>query len=386
MVGRLALILAGLAFALVTAEVSLRVLEPIPEEELLPIPEHPRRSRRLESGAQYVRFDPTLGWVTSPGVRREILGVTYRANRAGLRADREYSPEPSPQTRRIAAFGDSFTYCHEVNLSDCWTTHLEREWSGTEVLNFGVPGYGPDQAWLRYQRDGRGYRPCAVLIGFMVENVNRVVSRYRPFLEPTTDLVASKPRFVLAGNELVLLPNPASDAAQLRDPAWVEREVGPHDRWYFPGVLVPNPLDVFQVVRVARTAAYKYHHGGELPGMLRAYRDQNEAYQVAGRVLIEFAEAVRRDGATPVVVIFTPISEVRAFLEGRGKAHEPMLAWLERAGIPTIDATDAVAEEAGRSGLESVVEWHYQPLGNQVVGKTLAERLPELVGGTCASR
>ena len=48
----------------------------------------------------------------------------------------------------MAAFGESFTYCEEVDVSDCWVAQLEHAWAGSEVLNFGVPGYGPDQAWL----------------------------------------------------------------------------------------------------------------------------------------------------------------------------------------------------------------------------------------------
>ena len=382
---RIALAVAGLIVGLVLAEVVLLVMQPVSAEDLLPLPEYPRRFRRLVSGDSYIRFDATLGWVTSPNVTRKADGVTYRTNRAGLRADREYATDPPSGGRRLAAFGDSYTYCHEANLSDCWTTKLERALPGSEVLNFGVPGYGPDQAWLRYKRDGPTFEPCAVLIGYMIENVNRVVNRYRPFLVPETDLIASKPRFLLAGDGLTLLPNPATHPEQLTDPSWVERVVGEHDRWYFPGVLVPNPLDGIGLVRLARTAAYKYQHGGELAGMARAYRDRGEAYQVAGRVLVEFAREVRRDGATPVVIIFSPADEIEAGLRGDGRLHAPLVEWLAREGVPTIDVTDALTEEARRSGVPAVVRYHYRPLGNEVVARTLAERLPGLIGQTCVT-
>jgi len=158
--------------------------------------------------------------------------------------------------RRLAAFGDSFVRCYEVNSADCWTTGLEQAWPGTQVLNFGMPVYGPDQVWLRYRRDGREFHPCGVLIGYMIENIQRVVNRFRAFYQPSTDFLLGKPRFVLDGDGLRLLPNPASSPWQLEDPRWVEETFGPQDAWYFPGMFVANPLDVSHVVRVARTAAY----------------------------------------------------------------------------------------------------------------------------------
>src|SRR5207249_3786660 len=113
---------------------------------------------------------------------------------------------PSPGVRRILAYGDSFTHCEDVEIQDCWTSRLEQLLPGTEILNLGVNGYAPDQAWLRYRRDGAAWRPCAVLIGSMVENINRVVNRFRPFYSPTVELPLAKPRFVVEQGRPVLLP------------------------------------------------------------------------------------------------------------------------------------------------------------------------------------
>ena len=38
---------------------------------------------------------------------------------------------------------------------------------------FGVPGYGLDQAFLRYLEEGRRFGFDVVLIGFMTENIFR---------------------------------------------------------------------------------------------------------------------------------------------------------------------------------------------------------------------
>ena len=151
--GRAALVLAGVVLGALLVELGLRLASPVPAQNLLPFAYRHEALRRIAGGEVYIEFDAQLGWVTPAARERADGGVVYRTNRAGLRADRDYAPDPSPTVRRVAAFGDSFTHCDEVNYPDCWTAELERAWSGTEVLNFGVPGYSPDQAWLRYQRE-----------------------------------------------------------------------------------------------------------------------------------------------------------------------------------------------------------------------------------------
>ncbi len=380
---RLALVLAGIGLGFGLGETALRLAQPFPKGALLPLSYYEGRLRRVAAGETYFRFDQDLGWVTTPNVVRRGA-VTYRNNRAGMRADREYAADPPPGVRRLEAFGDSFTYCQDVELAQCWTTELERLWPGTEVLNFGVTGYGPDLAWLRYQRDGPALHPCAVLIGYMVENVNRVVNRFYPFYEPDTGIVASKPRFLLADQSLALLPNPVTDPNQLNDPLWVERTLGPHDDWYFPGVFVAGPLDRFEMVRLARTAAFRTRHEEMAANAVtRAYREQGEAFQIVGRVLVGFARQVRAAGATPVVILFGRAEEIDTSRRGEAPVYGPLLAWLAREDVPTIDVTEALAEEERRSGAASAAKFHYTPLGNQVVATVLARKLPETLRSTC---
>ena len=47
--------------------------------------------------------------------------------------------------------------------------------SNMEVINFGVGGFGLDQAYLRYLEDGIQYKSHIVMIGFMSENIYRNV-------------------------------------------------------------------------------------------------------------------------------------------------------------------------------------------------------------------
>ncbi|MCC7107028.1 MAG: hypothetical protein IT307_18000 [Chloroflexi bacterium] len=258
----------------------------------------------------------------------------------------------------------------------------------TEVLNFGVPAFAPDQAWLRYQHGGAEAEPCAVLIGHMVENINRVVNRFRPFYETGTGIPLGKPRFLLRGGQLELLPTSARSASDFRDPRWVEAHLGPDDRWYFPGTFVANPFDWLATVRSARTALYQRdrREGVEwTPAWAaRMYRPGSEPFELLVAVLTGFAHQVRADGATPVVLVFPTRAEVEAARNGRPKTHQPLLDALEQRSIRSLDLTDALGRKAQRVDISKLFEGHYTPLANEYIADVLAERLPSLTSSTCS--
>ena len=386
---RLGLVALGLALAVGCLDLYFRFATPARAKNLLPLPYQQGELSRIARGETYIAFDQQLGWALAPSVTRTLGNASYTSNAVGLRALREYEPTPRPGIRRVAAFGDSFTHCDEVDYPDCWTTLLEGALPNTEVLNYGVPAYGPDQAWLRYQQRGTEYRPCSVLIGYMPENIHRVVNRFRPFYQPETAIVLSKPRYVLAGEGLALLPNPARDPNDLRDVGWVERELGRQDHWYYPGMFASTPLDVLAMGRLVRTTRFRNHiaeprfAANDEKGLEWAYAEQGEAFEVTSRILIEFAGQVRRDGMTPIVLIFGRENDVIAKRHGEDRVYEPLLERLQQADVATIDLTDALGREARRRSVDSMIDKHYTGAGNRIVAATLADRLPELTRSTC---
>ena len=102
------------------------------------------RSRREQ-------LDPVLGWRYRAGYASD----DDHLNAQGLRSRHEYAAAPPAGTLRVAAFGDSFVYGNEVTDDDAWTAVLEGGSGGIEVLNYGVGGYGLDQAFLRFQAETR---------------------------------------------------------------------------------------------------------------------------------------------------------------------------------------------------------------------------------------
>ena len=80
---------------------------------------------------------------------------------------------------RVALIGDSFTFGEGVRFEDTWGSVLgEALGTHCQVLNFGVPGYGIDQIYLRYMKDVRPWHPTIVIASFIEDDLWRTMSVY----------------------------------------------------------------------------------------------------------------------------------------------------------------------------------------------------------------
>lgn len=158
-----------------------------------------------------VVYDPDLGWSLIPNTE-SADGLAHHVT-AGIRsASTDYARNPPQGTLRIALFGDSFTWGAEVPDDGTWAYFLQsglnKAGLDAKVLNFGVSGYGMDQAFLRWKLNGAGFSPDIVIFGFQAENGKRNLNLYRPFYAPAKNGIFSKPRFVIEPDQLELVNSP----------------------------------------------------------------------------------------------------------------------------------------------------------------------------------
>jgi GDSL-like lipase/acylhydrolase family protein len=214
------------AFALVTALVSLLLLEGmsylganlLTRYTLFYVP-----TDTADYATYLAERDPELGWVMPAKAGRSELDAR------GSRVVPSF-PDPDASPACGSAFGDSFTYGEGVAPAEAYPNLLAQE-LGCRVNNFGMGGYGTDQALLRYRRlaDAAGR---FVVLGHYAEDIVRNVNQLR-------DLNAGgryglKPRFVLEDGKLRLVPLPILDAdafARIADDA---RRLLPYE-YFRPG-------------------------------------------------------------------------------------------------------------------------------------------------------
>ena len=204
--------LVALVLGLALAEACLRLFFPQPLAERYGSP---------AAGGPLVRTDPELGWTLRPNVTGVSSNEPWQAdlatNALGFR-DADHGEKAAGLTR-VAVLGDSFVFGSGVNQDEPVTRRLAALLGPSfEVINLGVPGYGTDQALLTLRRWGPRLSPDIVLAGFFWNDVMENASAEMYSLQ--------KPRFVLAGDSLSLVPpgtSPDRSAAARLDAALAAR-------------------------------------------------------------------------------------------------------------------------------------------------------------------
>ena len=84
--------------------------------------------------------------------------------------------------------GDSFTLGEEVGEKETFSYQLQEFWPQTEVINFGVGGYGIDQVLLQLESTVSQYRPDVVVVGFIRDDMRRSMWRFRHHSKPLFEL------------------------------------------------------------------------------------------------------------------------------------------------------------------------------------------------------
>lgn len=174
---------------------------------------------------QIFEHHPTLGYRFVPGIKARVPqgpGYLIRTNNLGFRCDHEVREDPPPGLRRLLLFGDSFTAGDGVSNGQRFGDRVERGIADLQVVNFGLPGSGTDQHYLIWKEYARGLSCDLVLIAVLVENIRRVVARYRYYEDARGEkVVYAKPYYVLAGDGLELrgvpVPRRPIPEAQLSD-------------------------------------------------------------------------------------------------------------------------------------------------------------------------
>ncbi len=329
--------------------------------------------------ANYIS-DASTGWTFQPNAI--LFDGRLTTNSIGMRSAREYSEAPAADTIRIAAYGDSFTANPDVEDDEVWTQVLESALGlrdiRAEVLNFGVGGYGMDQAFLRWQHVGEGFSADIVIFGFQPENLHRNVSVFRPIYARHTGIPLSKPRYLLRGDELKLINYPALPPAKLME---VYEEFDRHPlsafEFYYSGAS-PIP-DWWPFPRLANLINQAI---AEPPKPSDDLGPDGERGQLGKALADAFAEDVAISGASFIVAHLPAQYELASHHNGGRPSYTFLLEHFD-AAYPYLPAEALLGPEYikprywGGTG-------HYGPEINQIVGEALASKIEACIDdGAC---
>jgi hypothetical protein len=292
-------------------------------------------SRALQKFLDY-SFDPHLGWVRRPnssGIENGQNGpITFHIDLSGSRAN---PFEKSPPV--IAAFGDSYAFCRQVEDDETWEAQLSQK-EGFGVLNFGVGNYGVDQALLRYESMTLPDTVRVVAMGFVPETICRIQSYWKHYLE-FGNTFAFKPRFILnPDGRLTLLENlvrSAEDFAAFHEKlpeireadGFYEKKFRSH-QFRFPYIfsLMRNPLKQSMLISavavrgVCRVLGLSSQRIENIPFTLVMKNNLRDAYQLysdsqstqlLSAILLRFQEEAQHRGHIPLVVVMPQLLDLK---------------------------------------------------------------------------
>ena len=341
-------------------------------------------------------YDPILGWVRKPnsmGVEKGEKGeIKYFIDSNGSRRieDNEESI--------IASFGDSYTFCRQVEDFETWQYFLSKK-IHKKVLNFGVGNYGIDQALIRYNQVKLDNSIKIVIMGVVPETICRIHSYWKHYLE-FGNTFAFKPRYKIENGKLRLLNNPMSnknDFSSLKEKLHMIQD---SDDFYntkfkkyqfrFPYLLSfirnfnRNLILFFYLFRVK---IYKFFNifseqfDSKAFGFVMKQNifDSHQMYQQKDKlelfksILLKFNADSKNNNHKPCLLIIPQLNDLRIISESRASPYKSFFNEMQNY-LDVIDLTEDMLNEDYQSMyIDDVYGGHLSKKGNIFVSRQLSK-------------
>jgi len=319
--------------------------------------EHYRELIGKASGdLSYLVYDDQVGW--SVGSNRRSANGLYRSSPKGVRGPHEGVVFPVNEGRStVVLIGDSYTFGEEVTYEESWGYQLSRLLSEeAQVVNLGVPGYGVDQAYLRYKKDAGRWKPKVTIFGLFAHDLSRTLTVYTFLAHPHWGLPFSKPRFILSNGRLQRLNEPTlRPEAIFSHPSISELQFLELDRGYEESTWQQSFYHASYLFRLF--VSWYPSWSASIPAFL-----DEELVSINSSILKAFVRDTEREGTIPVVVFFPGRGELEKM-----SSNAEMV--LYDAGIEYVDTTPCLQEVDPDDRF--MPGGHYSPAGNAAVAKCL---------------
>lgn len=312
-------------------------------------------------------WDPELGWELARDERRTHDDGRGHAWSYTTDADvGRITPYESEETL-IATFGESFTFCDEVYDDQTWQYRLS-VLTDSRVLNFGVGGYGIDQATLKAKRKlESGLRTPIVVLAIQTIDLARSLSAYRTLLQPqAVGRLDFKPLVAEIDGVYRWIPNPLASLDGRDDVLRAFDVAKRHDYWYGNRVLrneFPFVLDAGRMFLIV---------SGLRPNPRYDQWDNEDAKRRLETAIDAFVQEAAQRGLTPAILVIPSWRDVHGRTDGRvprsRSFFEASRARHEGSGMILVDVLARPFDESRFYRSEFS---HATPYGNEVIAAAL---------------
>jgi len=341
-------------------------------------------------------FDSELGWIRKANISKVDLGkYPYSIDEKGSRSNSEHAFLPS----LIGTYGDSYTFCREVEDRETWQWSLSENLQ-VNVLNFGVGNYGFDQTLLRLKREYEKHPTPITIMGMVPQGIARNLSVWKHYNE-FGNILAFKPRFVIENGTLRLIPNPVDEKGKYFRVKDYLKYIQESDfffekrfkkKAFRPPYLISSIAQFSSLVlafckgvrlalgrdgkvsKILDSLIYGHLDSGGVLQHASLYSDE-KAGELLDRLIDEFLEYAKRVNTIPVLLLL-PMRDDFWFIRNRFHFYEPFVEKIKDR-LLVIDMAPEFLEADPGENLYRI--WHLTPVANKIVARVVAEKIRPLV-------
>lgn len=326
---------------------------------------------------QYIAArDPVLGWPSStPNLKKPTDNVGARLS-PGF-------PDRDQTTPKVSVYGDSFSWSSGVQDQAAWPEVLSAMIEG-RVDNFGVGGYGTDQALLRCQKNRRcGIEKAPVVVLMhLTENILRNVNQYRNLIYGGNGY-GLKPRFIVqADGALKHIPLPKIPISHSAHFNSHPENYLPHEAFFPEGELGPTKCRFPFSLTLVRTLNH-FHLEAKFKNEPRHKAFYQPAHKSNGLevtvgIIQQFHLEAQEWGQTPIIVLLPTLGDFEYHKRTNHWTYTPLVQALNARGIPILDLGPRMLKRFGdapASNFYGTTNPHHNEKGYRLVAELVHSEL-----------
>ncbi len=315
------------------------------------------------------RVNPLLGWPSPLAIQKQHDDITGTATAAsGSKTFNQEIP--------ISAYGDSFTAGFGVEPEYTWSSVLGKM-LGCRIVNYGVPGYGTDQSYLRFHYNTQD-KARIVLFGQLSENIQRNANQLRNFLAPIYQC-QTKPRFILdKEGQLQLVPMPQLSPENYDDIIKNPERFLNNDYFVPGGLSGAQKLEFPYIWSIVK--AYKFFYNRYVLGYksyLQFYQPDHpsQAFPLTMAIINQFIHEAKNRGKHPIILIFPTDEDFRVYNQNNKFVYQPLIQGLKKENIEYIDLGSELLKRLGGKNYMEIFSgekyFHFNEEGNRLVAQII---------------
>jgi hypothetical protein len=308
----------------------------------------------------YTEYDRDLGWVNLPNVYLPNMygpGKYLRTNSQRFRNNADFTPQVPPGKTRIICSGDSFTLGFGVDNDHAWPQLLATHSPNIETVNMGQGGYGADQAYLWYKRDGMVMDHDIQIFALIAPDFYRMqYAEYNGY---------GKPKLAVKNDRLITTNVPVPRSMVVRSPGLAR---------------AASALSHLSITRLLR----RVFRLDTAPVVTQTQEERDAETSLALSHMLDDLLATNRAKASVLVLAYLPTRE--EYFANLGASWRNFLAqYAHQRGILYLDFTDdfqrlALEEEDKFFIARGAIDFpgaagHYTEVGNAFIADLFYRRL-----------